>query len=55
MKFTEGYFKKWGYEYAETHFADQVFTWNQYDKIEESDGKERQIKHNLTRLIMENY
>ena len=39
MKFTEGYFKKWGYEYAETHFADQVFTWNQYDKIEESDGK----------------
>ena len=36
MKFTEGYFKKWGYEYAETHFADQVFTWNQYDKIEES-------------------
>ena len=40
MKFTEGYFKKWGYEYAETHFSDQVFTWNQYDKIEESDGKE---------------
>ena len=40
MKFTEGYFKKWGYEYAETHFTDQVFTWNQYDKIEESDGKE---------------
>ncbi len=40
MKFTEGYFKKWGYEYAETHFADQVFTWDQYDKIEESDGKE---------------
>ena len=39
MKFTEGYFKKWGYEYAETHFTDQVFTWNQYDKIEESDGK----------------
>ena len=40
MKFTEGYFKKWGYEYAETHFSNQVFTWNQYDKIEESDGKE---------------
>jgi len=40
MKFTEGYFKKWGYEYAETHFADQVFTWNQYDKIKESDGKD---------------
>ena len=40
MKFTEGYFKKWGYEYAESQFADQVFTWNQYDKIEESDGKE---------------
>ena len=40
MKFTEGYFKKWGYEYAEDHFGDKVFTWNQYDKIKEAEGSE---------------
>ena len=40
MKFTEGAFKKWGYEVAETEFADKVFTWNQYDKIKEAEGTE---------------
>jgi len=40
MKFTEGAFKNWGYEVAETEFADQVFTWNQYDKIKEESGTE---------------
>ncbi|WP_110927194.1 NADP-dependent isocitrate dehydrogenase [Bacillus massiliglaciei] len=40
MKFTEGAFKNWGYEVAETEFADQVFTWNQYDKIKEAEGTE---------------
>jgi len=38
MKFTEGSFKNWGYELAETEFADQVFTWNQYDQIKDQDG-----------------
>lgn len=38
MKFTEGSFKNWGYELAETEFADQVFTWNQYDRIKDQDG-----------------
>ncbi|RID86437.1 NADP-dependent isocitrate dehydrogenase [Peribacillus asahii] len=38
MKFTEGAFKNWGYEVAETEFADKVFTWNQYDKIKEAEG-----------------
>lgn len=38
MKFTEGGFKKWGYELAETEFADKTFTWNQYDRIKEKDG-----------------
>ena len=28
MKFTEGAFKKWGYEVAENEYADKVFTWN---------------------------
>ena len=40
MKFTEGGFKKWGYEVAEEEFGDKVFTWNQWDKIVEKDGKE---------------
>ena len=35
MKFTEGYFKKWTYEHAETHYGDKVFTWMQYDRIKE--------------------
>lgn len=40
MKFTEGAFKKFGYEVAETEFADKVFTWNQYDQIKEAEGTE---------------
>jgi len=40
MKFTEGQFKKWGYELAEREFGDSVFTWVQYDKIKESQGEE---------------
>jgi isocitrate dehydrogenase len=33
MKFTEGAFKNWGYDLAESEFADQTFTWRQYEKI----------------------
>ncbi len=40
MKFTEGAFKKWGYEFAEKNYGDQVFTWQQYDKIAAKDGQE---------------
>lgn len=40
MKFTEGAFKNWGYELADTEFKDQVFTWATYDKIAEEDGKD---------------
>ncbi|QLK85943.1 NADP-dependent isocitrate dehydrogenase [Staphylococcus sp. 17KM0847] len=40
MKFTEGAFKQWGYDLAETEFADQVFTWQQYDRLVESEGKD---------------
>ena len=39
MKFTEGQFKQWGYELAEEEFGDMVFTWNQYDRIAEKEGK----------------
>jgi isocitrate dehydrogenase len=41
MKYTEGQFKQWGYELAEEEFGDQVFTWNQYDRIAEQEGKEK--------------
>ncbi|MCF6408745.1 NADP-dependent isocitrate dehydrogenase [Pseudalkalibacillus salsuginis] len=40
MKFTEGAFKNWGYEVAEQEFGDKVFTWAEYDRIVEADGKE---------------
>lgn len=40
MKFTEGAFKQWGYDLAEREFGDRVFTWQQYDKIVEEQGKD---------------
>ncbi|MBD8068947.1 NADP-dependent isocitrate dehydrogenase [Bacillus sp. PS06] len=40
MKFTEGAFKNWGYELAEKEFGDKVFTWAQYDRLVETEGKE---------------
>ncbi|MFP7478083.1 NADP-dependent isocitrate dehydrogenase [Terribacillus saccharophilus] len=40
MKFTEGAFKNWGYELAEAEYGDKVFTWQQYDKIAEEQGRE---------------
>ncbi|GAA4788817.1 NADP-dependent isocitrate dehydrogenase [Olivibacter ginsenosidimutans] len=47
MKFTEGAFKNWGYALAETEFADQVFTWNQWEKWKADHSEEeanRQLK-----------
>ena len=41
MKYTEGQFKQWGYELAENEFGDRVFTWNQYDRIAEKEGKQK--------------
>ncbi|AJD91740.1 isocitrate dehydrogenase [Jeotgalibacillus malaysiensis] len=38
MKFTEGAFKRWGYDLAEREFGDKVFTWNQYDQIKDEQG-----------------
>ena len=39
MKYTEGQFKKWGYELAEREFIDQVFTWAAYDRIKAEKGE----------------
>lgn len=38
MKFTEGAFKNWGYEVAEQEFANETFTWDQYDRIKADQG-----------------
>ncbi len=40
MKYTEGGFKKWGYELAEREYGDRVFTWAQYDRIADDKGVE---------------
>lgn len=40
MKFTEGGFKNWGYELAETDFTDSTFTRNQYEAIKSDEGVE---------------
>lgn len=40
MKFTEGAFKAWGFEVAEEEFGDKVFTWGEWDRIVEKDGKD---------------
>ena len=39
MKFTEGAFRKWGYELAETEFGDQVYTWAQWDRTKDAQGE----------------
>lgn len=40
MKFTEGGFKRWGYEVAEKEFAGKTFTMNQYEKVKKDLGEE---------------
>ena len=39
MKFTEGAFKNWGYELAETEFAGNVYTWRQWEKTKSESGE----------------
>ncbi len=40
MKYTEGAFKQWGYDFLEAEYGDDVFTWNQHDRIAEERGIE---------------
>ncbi|MEI6694694.1 MAG: NADP-dependent isocitrate dehydrogenase [Bacteroidota bacterium] len=40
MKFTEGAFMKWGYDLAEREFANEVFTWQQYNVILKEQGEQ---------------
>lgn len=40
MKYTEGAFRNWGYELAESEFADQVYTWSQWERTKVEQGEE---------------
>jgi isocitrate dehydrogenase len=40
MKFTEGAFKQYGYEIAEREFANEVYTWNQWQATKKKSGEE---------------
>ena len=40
MKYTEGAFRNWGYEVAESEFGDQVYTWSQWEKTRRDDGED---------------
>ncbi|HXN32804.1 MAG TPA: NADP-dependent isocitrate dehydrogenase [Polyangiaceae bacterium] len=40
MKFTEGAFMRWGYALAQREFADQVYTWDEWEKTKASKGEE---------------
>ena len=40
MKYTEGAFRNWGYDLAEREFAEQVYTWRQWNKTKKEKGEE---------------
>ena len=40
MKYTEGAFRKWGYELAEREFAGKVYTWDQWESTKAAKGEE---------------
>ena len=40
MKFTEGAFRNWGYALAEREFADQTYTWAQWERTVAEKGKD---------------
>jgi isocitrate dehydrogenase len=40
MKFTEGAFRKWGYELAAREFRDKVYTWDEWEATKAKSGEE---------------
>lgn len=40
MKYTEGAFRNWGYEVAETEFGEETYTWAQWERTRYTDGEE---------------
>jgi isocitrate dehydrogenase len=41
MKFTEGAFRNWSYQLAEREFANQVFTWEQWERTKSAGGEKQ--------------
>jgi isocitrate dehydrogenase, NADP-dependent, prokaryotic type len=39
MKYTEGAFRKWGYELAQTEFAEETYTWLQWEATKKQSGE----------------
>ncbi len=39
MKYTEGAFRNWGYDLAESEFGDQVYTWAQWERTKAEKGE----------------
>jgi isocitrate dehydrogenase len=39
MKFTEGAFRNWGYALAESEFAGQTYTWDQWERTKRASGE----------------
>jgi isocitrate dehydrogenase len=44
MKFTEGAFRNWGYELAQSEFGDQVYTWAQWQQTKAMKGEAKANK-----------
>jgi isocitrate dehydrogenase len=57
MKFTEGAFRKWGYELAAREFGDKVYTWDQWEatkaaKSEEAANAEQKAAVSAGKIII---
>jgi isocitrate dehydrogenase len=39
MKYTEGAFRNWGYALAETEFAGEAYTWDQWERTKKASGE----------------
>lgn len=50
MKFTEGAFRTWGYDIAETEFSDRVFTRRHWESIKSAQGEEAANQQQATAL-----
>lgn len=40
MKYTEGAFRDWGYQLAETCFRDKTYTWSQWERTKKAEGED---------------
>ena len=40
MKFTEGAFRNWGYDYVEKEYPDNTYTWEQWEKTKAAESSE---------------